>query len=189
MTISIPSTRALLLTAILILAAGLVVWVAVAENVTQGRAFPPPAPDNSSAADWLGAVGTVVGAFLTGGALLVAALSYRKQVADRHQELVDQHRAQAIAVTVGYEKHPDFNNKFIYFVHNGSNAGIYNVRLFAVNDKEEPSNAADVVPPGKRLDFDMPYLRYTAAAEFEDSAGVSWLRDSRGLLEEQATGP
>lgn len=131
--------------------------------------------------DWISAFGTLYGAALTGGALLVAALSYRKQVADRHQELVDRHEAQAIAITVGYELHPDFTNKFIYFVHNGSNAGIYNVRLYAVNDKELPSKDADVVPPGKRLEFDMNGpLRFMAAADFDDSANVRWRRDSRG---------
>lgn len=150
-----------------------------------------PTTEEANAAEWLsaistfwGAIATALGAILTAGAVLVAALSYRKQVADRHQELVDKHEAQAIAVTVGYELHPDFTTKYVYFIENGSDAGIYNVRLFAVNDKEQPSLGADVIPAGKRLKFDMAHLRYLAAAEFDDSAGVRWLRDSKGRREQ-----
>lgn len=174
--------------AALAIALGLYAVVASGSSMLQG----PTSTDAPHAADWLsaistfwGAIATALGAILTAGAVLVAALSYRKQVADRHQELIDRHEAQSIEITVGYELHPDFLNKYIYFIENGSTAGIYNVRLYAVNDRELPSDSADVVTPGKRLRFEMNGpLKYIAAAEFDDSAGIRWLRDSKGLRQQ-----
>lgn len=189
-TIKVPPLPTIVLVVLLLIAVALIVGVTIA---VWGETPQHPAPADTGKdgpAAWLsawstlgGAIATALGAILTAGAVLVAALSYRKQVADRHQELLDKYEAQSIAITVGYEPHPDFTTKYVYFVENGSDAGIYNVRLYAVNDKEEPSLGADVIPAGKRLQFDMPYLRYVAAAEFDDSAGVRWLRDSKGRRE------
>lgn len=190
-TIKVPRLQTIVLVVLLLIAVTLIVGVTIAVWAETPR---PPAPEEEGKegpAAWLsawstfgGAIATALGAILTAGAVLVAALSYRKQVADKHQELLDKYEAQSIAVTVGYELHPDFTTKYVYFVENGSDAGIYKVRLYAVNAKEEPSLEADVIPAGKRLQFDMPYLRYLAAAEFDDSAGVRWLRDSRGRREQ-----
>ena len=180
-TVRIPSLQTLVFAVLLVIALGIVTWVIVAENTTQGRAFPPPGPDSSNAADWVSAIGTVVGALLTAGALLIAAFSYRRQVADKH-------RAQAAAITVGVRTEREYMDTgelrtwYQYFVRNDSLLPIYHVRLYFGPVEKRRNNDRQVIAPSDEVTFDSSNSDFTAFAKFVDSSGVAWKRDGSGKL-------
>lgn len=157
----------------------------------------PTAAEPPNAAEWLsaistfwGAIAAAIGALVTAGALLIAALSYRKQVEDRH-------KAQAVGVTVGSrtEKQPavkarvaikDYfpdREKYIYFVHNGSQLPIYRVEL-VVQDTHSQGSYRDVLAPGAENTLELEFAPLPAFVRFTDSSGVAWKRESFGRLTE-----
>lgn len=184
--------RVVLASAAIIL--GTIAIVASISNLIQG----PTAAEPPNAAEWLsaistfwGAVAAALGALLTAGALLIAALSYRKQVADRH-------KAQAVGVTVGSRTEvtpavsarktingyfPD-NKKHFYFVRNDSQLPIYRVELTVGESDDLKSSSREVLAPGDEESFEVSFAPFPAYARFTDSSGVTWRRDSSGRLTE-----
>jgi len=199
-TIRVPSGQVIVLIVLLVLAITAIVWVSFA---VQGETPRPPsreAPVEGPAA-WLGGIGSVLSAVVTGGALLIAALTYRRQIRDRHEELLDKRRAaakarreQAEAVTVIIEK----NYPGVIFLEGDRNtlwAGVRNVGklpifgvTFVLVDKarqEARQEYYSMMSPGdtKGL-WTEPVLIDGAYATFTDSAGVRWKRWHNGELVE-----
>ncbi|MFF1880573.1 hypothetical protein ACFVVC_03775 [Pseudarthrobacter sp. NPDC058196] len=173
---------------------GIVAVVIFVSGLLQG----PTTAEPPNAAEWLsaistfwGAVATAIGSLLTAGALLIAALSYRKQVADRH-------KAQAVSVTVGSrtEVTPAVsarravsgyfptNEKHFYFVRNDSQLPIYRVELRVGESDDLKSSTREVLAPGDEESFEVSFAPFPAYARFTDSSGVTWTRDSSGKLTE-----
>lgn len=158
----------------------------------------PTAAEPPNAAEWLsaistfwGAVATAIGAIVTAGALLIAALTYRKQVEDRH-------KAQAVGVTVGSrtvkqpavkarvtinDYFPD-REKHFYFVRNDSQLPIYAVDLVVGEADDLKTSMRAVLAPGDEEAIEVSLAIFTAFAQFTDSSGVAWKRDSSGRLTE-----
>lgn len=179
---------------------GMIAVISFFSGLLQGPTDPQP----PNAAEWLSAISTfwsaiatAVGAVLTAGALLVAAMSYRKQVADRHQELINQHKAQAVSVTVGsrteiipaVKARTSISNYFsdkekhTYFVRNGSQLPIYRVDL-VVGETDAVGSFPDVLPPGEETSCEASSASLPAFVHFTDSSGVAWKRTRSGELSE-----
>lgn len=174
---------------------GILAIVTSASSLLQG----PTATEPPNAAEWLsavstfwGAVATAIGAVVTAGALLIAALSYRKQVEDKH-------KAQAVSVTVGSRTEvtpavsarktingyfPDIEKHF-YFVRNDSQLPIYRVQL-VVGHSNPQGKYWEVLAPGVEDTLELPFAPLLAFVRFTDSSGVAWQRESGGRLTEIA---
>lgn len=132
--------------------------------------------------DWISAFGTAFGAALTGGALLIAAFTFRRQVED-------QHRAQAAGVSVRVMAPVNEPYKRDILVRNDSLLPISEVRLVAVGKSETPkNNAPRVLAPRGDIPWELAttYASSGAYVEFLDAAGTRWRRDSDGSLQEIA---
>lgn len=198
-SINIPSLRTLVLLVVLVAALAALAWVIVAENVAQGRAFPPPpGPDTSTAADWVSAVATTIGAALTAGALLIAASTYKHQVEekisaaqDRRERESRERKRQAASVTVTIRPKVKEEATHLIAVRNDSDFPIRTVYLAAV-DANRKAVEQDVFPsiaPGTQEGFSVPgYLVHNAWANFTDANGVRWRCWFNGDLEERMTG-
>ncbi|TDK27902.1 hypothetical protein E2F48_01955 [Arthrobacter crusticola] len=181
---------------------GIIAGVASISALLQG-----PTAGQANAAEWLsaistfwGAVATALGAALTGGALLIAALTYQRQVRDRHAELESKRRAQAEAVTVRIVPFKPA------YVAPGTNPPD-RVQIEVRNDGElAVFGIAAVVLDRTRREVGQKYfqsiLPHTfdsfrhladkvdgAYATFTDSAGTRWKRWHNGDLEEIAHYP
>ncbi len=137
----------------------------------------------SEITDWINATGAAAGAVATGGAFLVAAAVYRRQVAD-------QRRAQAAAITVevgaAYESPVP---GMMCIVRNHSVLPIYEVLTWGSGDKRS-FRPTRLVAPQK---ISQSALHGHKEGEkvhmsFTDSAGVRWTRSSSGALQEMRTG-
>ncbi|MGO4860033.1 hypothetical protein [Arthrobacter sp. 2MCAF14] len=135
--------------------------------------------------DWIGAVGSAVGAIGTAGALLLGVRVYSRQEKD-------QRRRQAAAVTVGHRQdknvmsgpipRPYVQNR--YFIRNDSQLPIYRVLLYAGPPDERKHDIREVLAPGDEASFLMPSTDFPAIAKFVDSAGTAWQRNGSGRLTE-----
>lgn len=160
-----------------------------------------PVPDPANAWDILNAIAQSVGALGTTGALIVAAVAYRRQVQDHR-------RAQASRMTVSFV---DSRNEVI--VRNNSDLPVYNVSFqfrtyFSVRTaggrRRAPFAAVDgprtdlpVLDPGVSItnscaDWyamgapplgpqESPESALEFTLEFDDAAGLEWCRTLDGL--------
>lgn len=96
--------------------------------------------------DRISAGANVAAAIGTVGALWLGAITLRQQVKD-------QIRQQAPAVTVGSRRASETGTAYECFISNGSELPICSVRLVAKFDENEADSEADVVEPGGRLAF------------------------------------
>ena len=143
-----------------------------------------------------------VGAGLTGGALLIAALAYRREIADRHAAREAERRAQARLVTVRVDRvryeqvganvlssHP--GPHVAYSLRNGSDEPVRDLHVRAVVDPGGPALEilyATTLDPGDHEHIaDLaapPQLRPPRVeATFTDAAGAHWMIDSDGRLQ------
>lgn len=163
--------------------------IAGATGITISLAILFPHGDpQPSVTEWISALGTVAGAALTGGALLVAALTYRKQVADQHQEAKERHRAQAAAVTVEITASESKSNFVDIVLRNGSSLPIFGAVLVCLDKKrgELGQKFFDTHAAGRTDGFERPArLVGSAYAEFTDQSGAKWKRWFNGDLEER----
>ncbi|MFF2712647.1 hypothetical protein [Paenarthrobacter sp. NPDC058040] len=178
-----------------------IVWVSI---VVQGEtlsplANQPPAQGQEGPAAWLsawstfaGAVATTVGALLTGGALLIAALTYRRQVADKHREAKDKREEQAGKIIVRVVRR--MNGQSLVDLKNPTSLPIFKLNLYAI---DEDGKVIDAQPLSKEVVvgdyeghlFDDWCRVQSAYAEFTDSGGVAWIRTSKGTLVEKGKEP
>ncbi|WP_026536962.1 hypothetical protein [Arthrobacter sp. 9MFCol3.1] len=159
----------------------------------------PTADAAPNAAEWLsaistfwGVVATALGVVLTGGALLVAALTYSRQVADKHRELEEKRREQAGKVIVRVERQLD--GKTLVDLKNPTNLPIFKLNLYTIGDDglvvdRQPLSQEVVVGDYDGHLFDSCCQVHSAYAEFTDSGGVAWTRTSKGTLVEKGKEP
>ncbi|MET3348996.1 UNVERIFIED_ORG: hypothetical protein ABID57_000665 [Arthrobacter sp. UYEF1] len=155
----------------------------------------PTATTAPNAAEWLsaistfwGAIATALAAFLTAGALIIALVTFRRQVADRHRALVQEHQAQATAVSVLVNDVPNLPGSREVVVRNDSPLPIFQVRLVAVGSQGRTPmpGRPRVIPSRGEVPWKLP--RQSAASadvEFKDAAGTKWFRTSDGVLRER----
>jgi hypothetical protein len=208
-TFKIPSIRTILLVLLLVGALTAIVCISIG---VQNETPQPPAPEApvtiEGPATWLsawstfwGAVATAVGAVLTGGALLIAALTYSRQVADKHQELEDRRKEearkrkeQADKVIVRVERGGLPNGQTLVDLKNPTNLPIFKMNLYTINDEgqvidRQPLSQEVVVGDYPGHHFEQSDRVHSAYAEFTDSAGVAWIRTSKGTLVEKGKEP
>lgn len=185
---------------------GIVAVVVSITNLLQG----PTSTEPPNGAEWLsaistfwGAVAAALGAALTGGALLIAALTYQRQIRDRHAESEDKRRyeekkrrQQAEAVTVNIEKYlprrlnlaDDPEERLSVEIRNDSLLAIYGVALIVTqkgNKKDTAQQLYMSILPSEPKNFIHPErLLGGAYAMFTDTAGVRWKRWHNGDLME-----
>ncbi|MDQ0078230.1 hypothetical protein [Arthrobacter oryzae] len=145
--------------------------------------------------DWISAFGTAGGAVITGGAALIAALTYQHQVeekiraaANKRRADFDARRAQAKSVTVSIIEKPDAPKTMQIRVANGSSQAINSVFLVLVDkQRKEPfQKPYYLIPPGTEQGFDRDERIVGAAyANFTDANGVRWRSWFNGDLEER----
>jgi hypothetical protein len=175
---SITSVRALAVLGIIAGALGFVISLAVL--------FPHSDPQ-PSVTDWMSAFGTVAGAALTGGALLLAALTYRKQVEDQHQDALERYRAQAAAVTVEITDSQSKSNFVDIALRNGSSLPIFGAVLICVDKKRNDIGQKffNTLAAGQSDGLERSAKIVGAAyAVFTDQSGARWKRWFNGDLEE-----
>lgn len=161
---------------LLVVTAALVIWI-----VNLG----PHGEPKPSVTDWISAVGTAVGAVLTGGALLIAAFTFDRQAKD-------QHRAQASTVTVTVSKNGGLFNDHVVKASLAGALPIYNVELVSLDHqgRQVDRRVKHVVV----RDTGDGYLEgnlelHEAYVTFTDSAGTRWTRWSKGKLIEVGPEP
>ncbi|MHA7209675.1 hypothetical protein [Arthrobacter sp. MDT1-65] len=176
---------------------GVVTVVIFVSGVLQG----PTATDPPNAAEWLSAISTVwgavaaaLGALLTGGALLIAALTYQRQVRDRHSELESRRRAQAEAVTVRIIPYKPVAQLSISTpdrvqieIRNDGALAIFGVAAVVIDRTriEAGQEYFHSIPPHDFGSFRHPADGVDGAyAIFTDSAGTRWKRWHNGELKE-----
>ncbi|MEV7572636.1 hypothetical protein AB0P28_05975 [Pseudarthrobacter sp. NPDC089323] len=182
----------------------LVILASILAIITNGTLLlrGPVSDSQPNAADWLSAISTFwgavaagLGAALTGGALLIAALTYQRQIRDRHAELEGKRREQAEAVTVeigpsqpqGKNFGEDPKDNLIIAIRNDSQLAIFGIALVVVdkNRKEPDQRLYDSISPGRYKRFIQPASRVDGAyAMFTDTAGTRWKRWHNGELTE-----
>ncbi|MFE4080332.1 hypothetical protein [Paenarthrobacter sp. YIM B13468] len=138
--------------------------------------------------DWISAFGTAFGAALTGGALLVAAFTYRHQVDERIRIAADNRKAQARAVSVSIRKKPGYDKMLQIQVLNNSNLSINSVFLILLDKKRRECHQETyhLMVPGSEEGFDRDERIVGAAyANFIDADGRRWRSWFNGDLEER----
>jgi len=196
-TIKVPSIQTLLLIALVVGSIAAIVWVSIIVHGETPRPpvdKPPVEPSAEGPAAWLsawstfwGALATAAGAVLTGGALLIAALTYRRQVADRHRELKDKREEQAGKIIVRVVRQE--NGQALVDLKNPTSLPIFKLNLFAIG---ADGKVVDGQPLSKEVvvgDYEGHLFGdwcrvHSAYAEFTDSGGVAWIRTSKGTLVE-----
>jgi hypothetical protein len=138
----------------------------------------------SDVTDWIGSLGSAVGAMGTAGALWLGAVVYRRQARD-------QHRSQAAAVSVGSRMDRTPHLQYWHFIENGSQMPIYDIHLHVLKDgrpvfeEGRPvEERAAVLVSTKSIGFMQQEDGIITQAEFSDSSGTRWRRDSTGKLTE-----
>ena len=134
----------------------------------------------SDLTDWIGSVGTTVGAVGTAGALWLGVVVYRRQEQG-------QRRAQAAAITVAIFSVPGDSELLQFEIRNDSALPIYSVMLVASLDgRDAGQDLKAVLPAGDKLSFQQRRRpgNLSAYANYIDSAGVRWRRYFNGDLEE-----
>lgn len=177
---------------------GIIAVVIFLSGLLQG----PTAEAPPNAAEWLsaistfwGAIAAALGAALTGGALLIAALTYQRQVRDRHAELEGKRREQAEAITVEIAPYqPPVRNlgqdpadSLAIAIRNDSKLAIFGIALVVVDkERREPDQRLyDSIAPGRYKHFVQPTTKVGGAyAMFTDAAGTRWKRWHNGELME-----
>lgn len=200
---TVPSVQTIILTVLLLGAMTLIVWISIAVQMEEPQ--PPsvaaPPPEEGPAA-WLSAFGSVLSAVVTGGALMIAALTYQRQIRDRHAELEDRRRedekmrkaqAQAVTVRIAPYKPPvvnfgqNPNERRQILVRNDGNLAIFGVTLAVTGKDGEDARRRywkSILPAGMG-DFLHPTEEIGMAyATFADSAGTRWKRWDDGRLQE-----
>lgn len=179
----------------------LLVLASILAIVTNGTLLlqGPMSDGDANAAEWMsaistfwGAVGTGLGAALTGGALLIAALTYRRQVADKHQELKDKREEQAGKIIVRVVRYE--SGQVLVDLKNPTNLPIFKLNLYAIGDDgkvvdRQPLSKEVVVGDYEGHLFDDWCRVHSAYAEFTDTGGVGWTRTSKGTLVEKGKEP
>jgi hypothetical protein len=149
--------------------------------------------------DWISAFGTAFGAALTGGALLIAAVTYKHQVDERNREAddrrrqeLDERKTHAIAVKLGKVERPGYN-EWACGVRNDGSLAIDGVGIVAVDAEgvETLRHQVGIVPPAGSSER---YPVSTAATNasyvtFQDANGRTWKRYFDNRLEEQSPVP
>lgn len=190
-TTKIPSIRTILLVVLLVGAVTVIAGVSIAVQNEAPRSVAPPVPAEGPAA-WLsawstfwGAFATALGAALTAGALLIAALTFRRQVADRRRELRRERRAHANCVSIIRSKVPNEDNSRDIEVRNDSSTPISWVRMFSIHGDvvSAPDNAPTILPPGGQFKWKAPKAA-GAWVEFYDVWEQKWRRRDDGRLQE-----
>lgn len=149
------------------------------------NALGPHGDPKPSVTDWISTVGTALGAFLTGGALVIAAISFYRQAKD-------QHRAQASTVTVTVSKNGGLFNDHVVKASLAGDLPIYNVELVSLDHqgRQVDRRVKHVVVRDTGdgyLDGDLAL--HEAYVTFTDSAGTRWTRWSKGKLIELGPEP
>lgn len=164
------------------------------------NALGPHGDPKPSVTDWISAVGQAAGALLTGGAVIYAARTYDKQRQDKHDELEDRRqeeerkrKEQTDKIIVRVERGlPD--GKTLVDVKNSTNLPIFKMNLYAINVDgrvidAQPLSQEVVVGDYPGHQFENWANVHSAYAEFTDSAGVAWIRTSKGTLVEKGKEP
>lgn len=163
-------------------------------------AFFPHGDPRPSVTDWISAIGQGVGALLTGVAVVVAAATYRGQMADKHDELEDKRKqeaqarsAQAANVNIRIATDLPDDEKRVDLL-NRSKLPIYNMRLYCIDVEGRLVERQPLVQDVVFDEFSSPQFEaalrlHTAYVEFADSAGVEWVRTSKGTLVESGKRP
>ncbi|MBP2266270.1 redox-regulated HSP33 family molecular chaperone [Pseudarthrobacter sp. PvP004] len=145
--------------------------------------------------DVWGAVAAALGAALTGGALLIAALTYQRQIRDRHAELEGKRREQAEAVTVkignyvpavrNFGENPEERRHLT--VRNDGKLPIFNVTLVVIDKDRNESYQRHfhAIAPDSLEGSVQPTDKVNGVyATFTDTAGTRWKRWHNGDLVE-----
>lgn len=147
--------------------------------------------------DWISAFGTAFGAALTGGALLIAAFTYKHQVdernrveAERRRKEWDERSAEARGVTISFEEQ-SAKGQMECVVHNGGDVPVDTVML--VFDYMEARNSVwevrSVGPLGPKTDSNPVTVPAPTTADsycsFRDTKDMTWRLYFDGRLEEQ----
>lgn len=179
-----------------LLAIAFVIAVAVDVGVPARSSTAAPAAEGPAA--WLSGVGSIAGAVVTGAALLIAALTYRGQVRDKHAELEDKRRgeekkrrehAEATTVIIGPLKTGDLfqsgdKNRRIEVRNDGERA-VFGVALVLIGKdrKEIYQEYYESIPPKSSRGFARPTQIISGAyAMFADTANARWKRWHNGDL-------
>jgi hypothetical protein len=147
--------------------------------------------------DWISAFGTAFGAALTGGALLVAAFTYKHQVdeknraeADKRQRAQDERSEHARAIKLNKTPNNEYHDTWDYVVRNDSDIPVDGVDLLAFDAVTAEATLhqigtvkakGQVTKAAHLPDLSTSYLR------FQDKDGRNWRRYLDGRLEEQST--
>lgn len=178
---------------------GIIAVVVSISSLMQG----PTSAEPPNAAEWLsalstfwGAVATAIGAVMTGGALLVAAFTYKHQVDeknraahDRRLQELSKRSEQARAVKLIAKSRPGWPNQWKVTVRNDSRLPIDGTRLRIVaswgvrpTTYELGAMAANGGEINQTLEFDNLNDSFLF---FMDSNGIAWRRYFVGELVEQ----
>lgn len=184
--------------------------------VVQGSlALQGPSDDKPpNAAEWLsaistfwGAVAAALGAAVTGGALLIAALTYQRQIRDKHAELEDKRRedekkrreqAEAVTVRIGasttgqIDVAEDSVERLWIEIRNDGKLAIFGVALVLITKerREGHQELYSTILPGESEGWlNTASVVGGAYATFTDGAGTRWKRWHNGDLEEIAHYP
>ncbi|MDQ0672976.1 hypothetical protein QFZ36_000537 [Pseudarthrobacter siccitolerans] len=133
----------------------------------------------SDVTDWIGAISGAVGAVGASGALLIGAITLRKQI-------FDTHRAQAMAVTLTVTTDPPVDGEpgpKTLEIRNDSSLPIYQVFLgyYFPSAREEVFYQL-VLPAHERMVCKVPDTGGRLVARFRDAAGSGWTRYTYGEL-------
>ncbi|WP_224025834.1 hypothetical protein [Arthrobacter sp. NicSoilC5] len=135
-------------------------------------------------------------AIVTGAAALIAALTYFRQVSDKHAEDVKRRRQQAETVTVNITRYlplrvdPRYEpeERLNIQVRNDGTLAIFNVALVTTqkgNGRDGKQQLYTSVLAGESESFlEFEQQMGGAYATFTDTAGVRWKRWHNGELEE-----
>lgn len=175
--------------------AGTIAFVAFVTLQLQG----PVAAEPANAAEWLsaistfwGAVAAAIGAVMTGGALLVAAFTYRHQVEQKSREVEDKRRAQARTVRISVSRHatPGGKDQLACDLKNFGILPVSGLNVVAVDaeGQEVRRHLVELLLPEIAIRRTVP-LSATASSyvSFRDTEGLSWKLYFDDRLEEQLT--
>ena len=153
----------------------------------------PPAVQVAGASFWdiLGALGDFFGGIFAGGALLIAAIAYKRQVDDSR-------RSQASSITMtldppvvrsvpGHEgdfKPTGPSSNPVVKVENVGTTPVYRARVRVTwsNDSVELVGISNILPGGASLKRQLQGDVLDAQLKFVDKSGRYWVRTDGGIL-------